>query len=378
MRIITARIQNFRNLEEAEFSFSAQVNLFLGGNGQGKTNLLEALNYIALGRSHRGSRNEELIRFGEDHLHVALDVEKDSGERTSYEYALAHGGDRRIRIDGRAIGRRSELVGDFTSVFFAPGSIELVRGGPQARRRFVDRGLASSEPQYLAQLQSYLRVLRQKTQLLRGLKIGGVALATARDELAAWNRELARYAVPICCGRLDYAGRIEPVANQAYGDLAATSSSLEFAYRPRLEAVLAMSDESELEGEILAEFDYIVENEIRRGRPLTGPQLDDFAVRLGDVDLRTFGSQGETRTAAISLILAQSEVVFQKRHVRPVLFFDDIFSELDRDRSRQLQEKSIQHHQIFIATARDEDVAGWRPDGLRVWRIQGGKLEDEA
>ena len=171
---------------------------------------------------------------------------------------------------------------------------------------------------------------------------------------------------------------------------------LEFGYRPKLAAASGIAapdpadfearenpgiependaSEGNLEREILAEFDYIVEDEIRRGRPLSGPQMDDFEVRLTGLDLRTFGSQGETRTAAISLILAQSDVLFALRNVRPVLFFDDIFSELDRERSRQLQEQSIRDHQIFIATARSEDVAGWQPPGMRVWEVKRGKLE---
>jgi DNA replication and repair protein RecF len=134
-------------------------------------------------------------------------------------------------------------------------------------------------------------------------------------------------------------------------------------------------EKEHLEREILAVFDYIIEDEIMRGRPISGPQMDDFVIRLSGHDLRAFGSQGETRTAAISLIMAQSDVVFQKRSTRPILFFDDIFSELDRSRSQQLQELSVQHHQLFIATARSEDIAGWQPSDMRVWEVAQGGLE---
>ncbi len=116
-------------------------------------------------------------------------------------------------------------------------------------------------------------------------------------------------------------------------------------------------------------------SEIQRGRPLTGPQLDDFEVRLGGtdgLDLRTFGSQGETRTAAIALILARSDALHRRRQVRPVLFLDDIFSELDRERSRRLQEMTTRLHQVFIATARPDDIVDWRPEGMRAWRVNAG------
>ena len=135
-----------------------------------------------------------------------------------------------------------------------------------------------------------------------------------------------------------------------------------------------MKDAADLEEDICGLLDYIMEDEIRRGRPLRGPQSDDFRVELNTRDLRKFGSQGETRSAAISLILAQGEVVYRRKGLRPVLFFDDIFSELDRGRSRQLQERAARDHQVFIATARPDDVADWLPTGLRTWEVKTGKL----
>jgi len=385
MRITAAKISNFRNLVETEQSFSPRVNLFLGENGQGKTNLLEALNYFALGRSHRGARNDELVRFGFTHLHVQLMVECEDGpgegdmftEKT-FEYGIGRGGGRRFRIDGQAVSRRADLVGKLATVFFSPDSVGLVRGGPEKRRRFVDQGLAGIDRFYLTHLQAYLRALRQKTQLLRDFKKGKLQARQGRRELDAWNQKLAHHAAYIRVSRAEYARQIEPYANQAYTGLAAEDSAFKFLYKPYLANDFQTHEIQELEKEILADFDYIMLDEIRRGRPLSGPHFDDFEVRLADRDLRTFGSQGETRTAAISLILAKSDVVFQVRRVRPVLFFDDIFSELDRKRSRQLQEQSCRQHQVFIATARAEDVSGWQPEGLRAWEVKEGRLEAVA
>jgi DNA replication and repair protein RecF len=369
---------NFRNLEETELSFSPRVNLFLGANGQGKTNLLEALYYIAWGRSHRGSRNEEMIRFDADHLHVALTVEDEAGRRLTCEYGLERGGGRRWRWDEQLLPRRLDLVGRLSAVFFDPSSVDLVRGGPAKRRRFVDRGQGFSERGHLTHLQAYTRALRQKARLLKELRRRRTALAAARQELQAWNDELALHAAAIASSRAAYAAQLEPLAANLYRELAGTSGGMEFRYRPALPACSQDLGEDDLRREFLAEFDYIMESEIKRGRPLCGPQTDDFEVRFEGRDLRIFGSQGEKRTAAVALVLAQSEVVFLRRQVRPVLFFDDIFSELDRQRSQRLQEMAIQNHQVFIATARQEDVSGWRPDQLRVWEIQQGRLEEVA
>ena len=399
MKILSARWTGFRNLADQEVVFSPGVNLLLGQNGQGKTNVLEALNFLALGRSHRGARTEEMIRFGSDTLHVTLEVADEREAAHRFEFGLDRSGSRRFRLDGEVIGRRSELVGRLATVFFWPESVELVRGGPELRRRFADQGLAGLDGDYLRSLAAYQRALRQKSHLLRDLRRGRRSLASAEQELVAWNRDLARHAVPLGCGRADWAATLAPWAAAGYDDLSGQAAALAFEYRPRLKPLTGLpgaasaadrsvrpaadhppaasdADKVHFQAEILAEFDYIGPEEARRGRPLTGLQFDDFDVRLGDRDLRVYGSQGETRTAAIALILAQSDVVYQRRRVRPVLFLDDIFSELDRERARRLQERCARDHQIFIASARADDVAGWSPQDRRQWRVEDGRLTE--
>lgn len=378
MRILGARMTGFRNLADLDLAFTGGVNVFEGRNAQGKTNLLEALNFPALGRSHRGARAEELIRCGAPHLHVSLTVRDDDGSEHIYEYGLDRLGGRRIRIDGELITRRADLVGRLATVFFWPRSGELVRGAPDQRRRFADQGLSSLDPAYLRSLSAHQRAQRQKTRLLKDLHGRRRDSQAASRELAAWNQDLAAHAVPIGSGRARWAALMQPCADAVHRELTGSAHPLFFAYRPRLRALAPERGTggaaTDLYADILAEFDYIGSDEKRRGRPLTGLQFDDFEVRAGDLDLRVYGSQGETRTAALSLILAQSEVVYQQRRVRPVLFLDDIFSELDRERARRLQERCARDHQIFIATARADDVAGWNPPQLRRWRIENGSL----
>lgn len=382
MRIHAATVNGFRNLVEDSFAFSPQVNLLLAGNGEGKTNLLEALNFFALGRSHRGGRSDELIAFDAQALHVQLEVEEDAGEVAICEFGLDRTGGRRLRIDGEEIKRRADLLGRLVTVFFDPDSISLVRGAPQGRRQFVDQGMAEIDPLYLPHLTAFQRALRQKTGLLRDLKRDPAIVPRTRRELTAWNRELAIHAAGVCRGRAAYAKFLQPFLLDRHNALSDNKLETSFIYRPRLEsakrAVAADATETgekgRLEADIFDEIDYIKESEIRRGRPLIGPQQDDFSVRLGEVDLRIYGSQGETRTAAIAMILARSDVLFEQRRIRPVLFLDDIFSELDRDRTRRLQEMAMRDHQVFIATARRDDVTGWSPDGMKTWTVQAGKF----
>jgi DNA replication and repair protein RecF len=381
MRILSATLQHFRNLGPAELAFSPHVNLLVGRNGEGKTNLLEALGWFALGRSHTGAKPEEMIAFGQDALHVALQVEEDDGARVACEFGLDRRGGRKIRVDGEPLKQRADLVGRLVTVVFNPDTIGLVRGAPQMRRQFADQGMAELDPAYLGHLSACARALKQKAGLLHDLRRGFGGNGRGRAELVAWNRELAVHAAAVCRGRAAYARLLEGPLKANHAQLAGPVGEVSCDYRPRLEAVtkslVAGGGESlpedDLAGAIFAEIDYIMDSEIRRGRPLAGPQFDDFALAVEGVDLRVYGSQGQTRTAAIAMILARSDVLFGQRRMRPVLFFDDIFSELDRERSRRLQEMSSREHQVFIATARPDDVAGWRPAGLRAWRVERGR-----
>ncbi len=382
MRIVSASISGFRNLKEDSFEFSPQVNIVLGRNGMGKTNFFEALNFFALGRSHQGSKAEEIISFDSDSLHVKLEVEEESGHKFMGEFGLDKQGGRRIKIDGEPVSRRSDLVGKLATVFFNPDSIALVRGGPRNRRHFVDQSQAEIDPLYLTNLTAFNRTLRQKSGLLRDMRKGLVNYQKGQLELKAWNEELASYATDICLGRNEYSQLVSPYAHSCHRKLTKEEKPFEFVYQSNLESVKKHlsgnqkkhSDKSEIEADILSELDYISKDETKRGRPLVGPQLDDFEVKLSGLDLRVYGSQGETRTAAVSLILARGDVLFERRQIRPVLFFDDIFSELDRERVRRLQEMASQLHQVFIATARQDDVEGWHPDQVKTWKVNEGQI----
>lgn len=394
MRILSATVRGFRNLQESSFAFSPRVNLVLGRNGEGKTNLLEALNYYALGRSHRAARIDELIGFDTDAAFVQLEIETTAGETMRCEYAFERGRGHRFFLDGEIVGRRADLVGVLNTVYFDPESIRLVRGEPARRRHFVDHGVAETDPLYLNHLTAFQRTLKQKNGLLRDLRRGFADRSAARDELRAWNRELARHSVEICRARDDYGRRLTPFGDASHRRLTGGDHGLEFVYRPALETVAAILarnpaetpendpeksplqtvEKAQLEADILREIDYIVESEIKRGRTLVGPQFDDFEVRQEGLDLRTFGSQGESRAAAISLILARSDVLHQKRRIRPVIFFDDIFSELDSERGHRLQTMASGLHQVFIATARPADVAGWDPPEMKTWSVEAGRF----
>ncbi|MBU0741136.1 DNA replication and repair protein RecF [bacterium] len=377
MRLREASLLGFRNLAEVQLGFSPGVNIFVGGNGQGKSNLLEALNYPALGRSYRGSPDRELIAFGRETAQARIEAAAEDDAAQIFEFALQRDGGRRFRVDGEALRRKHHLVGRLATVVYDPQTVELVRGGPDNRRRFLDAGLSGLDREYLHHLRCYRRALRHKMRLLRDMRGGYRPDPRLRSDLEIWNREMAEHAVPLLSRRALYVRELTSVATQVHGEFTGGDSRLQLVYSQGVDIDQKDLSEADLKAEILRVFDYIIEDEIKRGRSLAGPHTDDVEIQLEGMRLRDFGSQGETRSAAIALKLAQGELVFRKRRTRPVLFFDDIFSELDRKRSRRLQDMTARDHQIFIATARAEDVQEWYPGQTRRWTIRAGRIEAE-
>ena len=375
MRLRAADLSDFRNLAEVRLAFSPGVNIFLGNNGQGKSNLLEALNYPALGRSYRGASDRDLVAFDREATRVRVEAEGEGDAERVFEFALQRDGGRRFRLDGETLARKHLLVGRLPTVVYDPQTVDLVRGGPDNRRRFLDAGLSGLDRDYLDSLRRYRRALRQKMRLLRDLRGGFRPDPCLRADLEIWNREMAEHAAPLLAARALYVRELADAADRVHAELTGASASLQLIYSQGIDVDQKGRSETELKGEILRVFDYIIEDEIKRGRSLAGPHTDDVEIRLEEVCLRTFGSQGETRSAAIALKLAQGELVFRKRQTRPVLFFDDIFSELDKDRSRQIQDMTARDHQIFIATARAEDVQEWCPGRARRWTVNEGRIE---
>jgi len=378
MRLTAAHLLGFRNIVEARLECSPTVNIFLGDNGQGKTNLLEALDYLSLGRSFRGSKDGELVGFAASAAHLRIEARDEHEATLVLEAGIDRQGRRKLRVDGVDLKRKSDLVGRLPTVVYDPRTVDLIRGGPRWRRRYLDRGLSLLSRDYLRQLQRYQRALRQKIHVLREGRRRQTSLAAVAPDLQAWNRELAGSGSALLRARRDLVRELEPLASSLHARLTGRQDQLQLFYRQGIDLDDSGSAAGDFEGDFCARLDYIMGDEYQRGRCLAGPHLDDLDVSLCGVVLRTFGSQGETRTVAIALQLAQGEMIWRRTGVRPVLLLDDIFSELDTDRAHRLQELTAADHQVFIATARREDIAAWHPSRHRVWHVRAGEVRQET
>lgn len=373
MHLTSLRTVQWRNLADAEHELSPRVNVLVGGNGQGKTNFLEAVQYLALGRSHRGSRDDEIVRFGADHWFVRGVGRGERGETLTIEAGFTPPRSKRIKVDAQPVARLSDLMGVLACVSFGPEDAELARGGPQHRRRWVDYAIAETSRGGLQVLSEYRRVVQQRSALLRDLRAGGAGgTASLERGLEIWDEEQVRLGLEVVTRRADALADLAPRVAAAWASL---GSGLRLRLRFAVHALgHAYDAETELEslraevagGGAATAFRERLRHrraaERARGTSLVGPHRDDIEIWLEDRDLRRFGSQGQGRAAAIALKMGQAEFIGARRGERPVVVLDDVFAELDEARAAALWSFVCERHQTFLAVPRRGDAQLGRGD----------------
>ena len=372
MQITELTLRSYRSYETLHLAFDPGVQIFLGANAQGKTNIIEALYYAAFGRSHRTSSDAELIRVGADGAHIGLSFRRHDvpGELS---FTFARGARRRITYAGESL-RQRDLVGILPMVLFSPEDLFLVKGAPALRRRYLDAELSQASPAYYGELLRYTRILKQRNAVLKDIR----ERLAAPDDLSPWDAQLARSAAYIVTRRI-----------AAVAQLGALSA--------RVQAVLAAGEELALAyeiagagGEDFAEDDMTESlhvwynkmlcegraRDIARAATGVGPHLDDLVLRVGGMSLRSYGSQGQQRTGALALKLAELFYLQENIGEAPILLLDDVMSELDADRRRALLDFIRHEHiQTFITAT---DAAYFPAERMGTYRyVEAGTVRDE-
>jgi DNA replication and repair protein RecF len=382
VRLHSLRTVQWRNIEDGVFEFADGVNVLVGPNGQGKTNFLEAVQYLALGRSHRGARDDEIVRFGSDHFFVRGDAEGDAGEDFWIEAGFTPPRTKRLKVDGQPVARLTDLTGVLPCVSFGPEDAEIARGAPEHRRRYIDYTLAEASRSGLQALADYRRVAMQRATLLRSDAPEGDADAA----LAVWDEELVRFGVDVILRRADALVDLAPQAERLYALL---TGGLRLHLRYRVQAIGQTVDpaggaEHGLGDDRRAEIETAFREHLRsrkvaeriRRMNLVGPHRDDIELEVDGNDLRRFGSQGQCRAAAVALKMAQAEFITARRNDRPIVVLDDVFAELDEERARALWEIDCQRYQTFLAVPREADLVFGRGDTL--FRVAAGSVVRES
>ena len=372
MQITELTLRSYRSYETLHLAFDPGVQIFLGANAQGKTNIIEALYYAAFGRSHRTSSDAELIRVGADGAYIGLSFRRHDvpGELS---FTFARGARRRITYAGESL-RQRDLVGILPMVLFSPEDLFLVKGAPALRRRYLDAELSQASPAYYGELLRYTRILKQRNAVLKDIR----ERIAAPDDLPPWDAQLARSAAYIVTRRI-----------AAVAQLGALSA--------RVQAVLAAGEELALAyeiagagGEDFAEDDMTESlhvwynkmlcegraRDIARAATGVGPHLDDLVLRVGGMSLRSYGSQGQQRTGALALKLAELFYLQENIGEAPILLLDDVMSELDADRRRALLDFIRHEHiQTFITAT---DAAYFPAERMGTYRyVEAGTVRDE-
>ena len=356
MRIDRLWLADFRNYNELSLELSPALTAVVGANGEGKSNLLEALCYLATLESFRGAPREALVRVGAPQATVRAEGQAE-GRRMLVEAEITTGRGRdRVLVNRQPLRRARDLLGFLRVTVFAPDDLELVKGGPAARRRYLDDLLVSLHPKYDALRSDVDRALKQRNTLLK--QCGGRLDEGAEFTLDVWDSKLAEHGEALAAAREDAAARLTPVVSQAYDQVAASSAAVGLQY------------ERSWSGGLLEALQASRKDDLRRGVTLLGPHRDDLELTLGGLPARTHASQGEQRSLALALRLGSHHLIAEVTGSFPLLLLDDVFSELDPSRSQALLEH-LPPGQSLLTTASGLPEAA-KPD--RVVRIAAGSV----
>ncbi|MCI8513320.1 MAG: DNA replication/repair protein RecF [Lachnospiraceae bacterium] len=360
MFIKKLELKCYRNYDNLQMTFDRGTNILYGNNAQGKTNVLEAIYICSVTRSHRGSKDREIIEFGEEESHIKCVVEK-NGLEDRIDMHLKKNKTKGIAFNGIPLKKSSELFGNVNVVFFSPEDLNIIKNGPGERRRFVDMELCQLDSLYTSDLVHYNKVLAQKNQLLRDL----VFRPDWKDTLPVWNRQLIHYGSSVIRRRKVFIKKLNEILVEIHGNLTGKLEKIQMEYEPNV------TEEKFAEELVLNE-----EREQRQKISLTGPHRDDIKFYVNNVDIRRFGSQGQQRTAALSLKLAEIELVKEIIKDTPVLLLDDVLSELDRSRQNHLL-NSIKDIQTLITCTGLDDFVNNRFQIDKIFRVAEGTVVSE-
>ncbi|HID57112.1 TPA: DNA replication/repair protein RecF [Candidatus Poribacteria bacterium] len=341
-------LRNFRNYREQSLTFNKNVNILVGGNAQGKTNLLEAIYCLCTCKSHRTHRDEEMIFTGKQGFYLKGEFESDEG-RFDIELVNLLDGKKRAKFNGKSVERLSDLIGIAKVVMFSPESLQIVKGPPAERRRFLDVLISQLDRIYLHHLQSYQAVLKQRNELLKQIRDGVVDM----DLLTIWDEQLLDYGLKVAERRREIIDRITAYAREIHSELSG-GESLSLAY------LVNGYDAStvKLKELLTSSLEEAREYDITRGSTSVGPHRDDMGIYLDGVDARRFCSQGQQRTISLSLRISEYRMIKDETGEEPLILLDDVASELDPFRASLLYEMlNGINAQIFLTTTHLDEPA---------------------
>lgn len=357
MIIKKLELADFRNYETLEISFDKGTNILYGDNAQGKTNIMEAIYVSATTKSHKGSKDKEIINFNKEEAHIRTYLEKEDSE-IRVDMHLRKNKSKGIAIDGQKIKKASELLGLLNVVFFSPEDLSIIKNGPAERRRFADMELCQLDSFYLYNLNHYNKIINQRNKLLKDMYFH----SELKETLNIWDSQLVSFGSKIIERRQQFALQICEIIKDIHNRLSGGKEELIVKYEPdvsieNFERTMQMNQEKDMKSKMTS----------------TGPHRDDFSFIVNGIDIRKYGSQGQQRTAALSLKLSEIELVKKMSKDVPVLLLDDVLSELDSNRQNYLL-NSIGNIQTIITCTGLDDFINNRFEINKIFKVTDGKV----
>lgn len=368
MQIERLIIEDFRNYHRCDLLVNSGLNILVGRNAQGKTNLLESIHFLSTGRSHRTNNQADLIRWDAAGFFLHVTVIKRNVSAT-IDFHLSRDRQRLLKINGLHENKLSHLLGVLNSVIFDPDDLQLLKGPPALRRRFLDVEISQVSQRYLYALQQYNRVLAQRNMILKS-----AVTKASRANLEVWTEQLVSFGARILAMRRQALSSLEGYAIPNLTDISDGSEKFQLCYRPFGKKIEIGTQEETIRQQFWEMIKKEREQEYQRRQSLVGPHRDDFACLVNDVDVREFGSQGQQRSCVLALKLAELEYMRDMTGDYPVLLLDDVLSELDERRRAALLSRVDRGVQTFITGTEASLFAGLQDKSALIGEIEEGRL----
>lgn len=356
MYIKSLNLKNFRNYEELNIEFSPEKNIFFGLNGQGKTNIIEALYFMQSGKSYRCTKEKETIMFEKDFAKIEAEFVKDE-RKNNIQFFLSD--KKSVKLNGIAIDRLSEIIGNINLVIFTPDHLNLIKEGPSVRRNFLDSFISQLKPIYFKNLISYYKVLKQRNNILKSNK------KNMLDTISVWDEKLADLAINICEMRESAIKKINDYINKP--DKMSKTENIKLEYVPGIKGDFKIKEN------IISQLQTGLERDLEYKMTMTGPHRDDFEIFMDGKNIKKYGSQGQQRSCVLKLKLSECEIIKEKTGEMPPVLLDDILSELDENRRKSFME-NIKNTQVIITCTDKEFLQGM--EGF-YFRVHDGTVKKE-
>lgn len=360
MFIKSIKLENFRNYESLDLTFERGTNILYGDNAQGKTNVLEAIYLSATTKSHRGSKDKEVIRFSDEEAHIRTFLDKD-GMEYRVDMHLRKNKSKGIAVNSQQLKKAAELLGLLNVVFFSPEDLSIIKNGPSERRRFVDMELCQIDKTYLYNLNQYIKVVNQRNKLLKDMYFNQII----DGSLQIWNMQLLSYGKKLIERRSRFVNELNEIIYDIHKKLSGGREEIQVIYEPDTK-----------EDTFEEDLKLCNDRDMKYKTTTVGPHRDDFCFYINGVDIRKYGSQGQQRTAALSLKLSEIEMVRRASKDQPVLLLDDVLSELDSSRQNYLLNSIGDIQTIITCTGLDEFINN-RITIDKIFKVTNGSITSE-